>query len=248
MKGGEHVFAVAVGVGGVGVHEQDLRSGFGAEDTGVPVELAEFFPNGGVFLVAGPELEHRVGAALRGQLGDDADAGGDGLLRDGGGFEFDGEEFFERRVFECGGVAARPGDEEHGAAEFLQELIESSELLGREVLRGDVAEDDEVEFEKLVLGRGNLGEERRVRALGDGGVALQEDVFDVETTVAQEGVLQIAEFPARRAFDVEDFDFRVYDAKALRDGVVVLGGFVVARVNARAQFVFADFLRRERNG
>ena len=72
MKGGDDLLAVAVGARLVGVHEEDLRGGLGAEDARDGVEFAEAFPNRGAFVVGGGELEHRVRAALRGEFDGDA--------------------------------------------------------------------------------------------------------------------------------------------------------------------------------
>ena len=72
MKGGDDLLAVAVGARLVGVHEEDLRGGLGAEDARDGVEFAEAFPNRGALVVGGGELEHRVRAALRGEFDGDA--------------------------------------------------------------------------------------------------------------------------------------------------------------------------------
>ena len=169
-------------------------------------------------------------------------------MRGGGGVEFDGQKFFQCGVAIRGGVRARAGDEEHRAAEFLHELLERAEVLGRESARLDVADDDEIELEQVVLFRGHLREEGRRVARGDALIAFEQHAFQIHAPVAQQHALHVAEFPARRGLDVENLYLGIDHAQPLRDGVVVLRRLVGARRDAGAQLEVAGRLRRERHG
>ena len=162
-----------------------------------------------------------------------------------GGIELDRQQILDRCAAILGGTVAFSGHHDERTTKAGHEFIQVGHLQARDATGFNIAEDDKVILEKFVAVGWKVLEERCVLAVRDTGIALVEDRLQFNATVTGQHRVQVFVFPTRSLLDQQDLDLGINNAELSREGVVLPFSFIVARIDAGRDFVFAGLVGKE---